>query len=320
MHEDTFTMPSPLSLLSKPLSLLSLLYEFSESDIPTFVLPNSAFGLLASLSAPLLLENIPTPPPLLNLLLSAVPRMLLFNWTNVFVFELANQRLPDSVKEDTANKPWRPLPRGRITSEQTRRLLLVSVPVVLGASVAMGVGVESGLILLLAWMYNDLGGGDEVSRDVIIAVAYDVFLVASLRIGVLSTSSAVSPSQALPSTISISKTGYTWLGIIGLVIATTMQVQDLKDQVGDKLRNRKTWPIVLGDSFSRKWIAACIPFWSVVCVVFWKTPVLVSLVPIVLGLWVSLTVLLGSGDARAWRGWCLWQVALYVLPIWRSIH
>ncbi|RDW61830.1 UbiA family prenyltransferase [Aspergillus mulundensis] len=297
------------------IGFLSLLWSFSESDIPTFVLPNTAFGLLATLAAPSLTS---CPPPPLWSLLRSIPRMLLFNWSNVFIFELANQRLPESVREDSANKPWRPLPQGQITQTQTRRLMLVSIPVVLGLSAVLGVGTESALILLLAWMYNDLGGGDEVSRDVIIAVAYDVFLVASLRIGV-GTAPPSPFSTAAVGQVGISATGYTWLAIIGCVIATTMQVQDLKDQVGDRLRGRKTWPIVLGDGVSRKWIAACVPVWSVVCVVFWETPVWVSVFPVLLGLWVCACVLLKNGDAGAWRWWCVWQVALYALPIYHAL-
>ncbi|KAL3476860.1 UbiA prenyltransferase family [Aspergillus californicus] len=287
-------------------NLRSLLWEFSESDIPTFVLPNTAFGLLAALSAPALTTAAKS-PPFISLLTTAIPRMLFFNWTNVFIFELANQRLPESVKEDLANKPWRPLPRGRITQGQTRQLLLGSLPLVVGFSALLGVGNESALISLLAWMYNDLGGGDEVSRDLIIAIAYDIFLVASLKIGMAAEN------------IQISKTGYTWLAIITCIILTTMQIQDLKDQVGDRLRGRRTWPIVLGDGLSRAWIAVCVPFWSIVCVAFWETPVCVSAVPVALGLWVCACVLRKSGDARAWRGWCLWQLAVYGLPVYWAL-
>ncbi|KAL2870704.1 UbiA family prenyltransferase [Aspergillus lucknowensis] len=304
----------PVHPLTQPVELLSLLWEFSESDVPTFVLPNTAFGLLAALAAPAL-TDVARSPSLWPLVVRGVPRMLLFNWVNVFIFELANQRLPESVKEDLANKPWRPLPRGRITPTQTRQLLLGAVPAVIAMSTALGVGNESALILLLAWMYNDLRGGDELTRDLIIAIAYDIFLVSSLRIGIMATTTAT--GTAAP--VRISATGYSWLMIIGCVITTTMQVQDLKDQVGDRLRGRKTWPIVLGDGASRKWIATCVPFWSIVCVRFWKTPLLVSAIPVLLGLWVCVCVLLKTGDARAWRWWCLWQVALYGLPIYSSL-
>ncbi|KAL4924529.1 uncharacterized protein BDV17DRAFT_295299 [Aspergillus undulatus] len=174
-------------------------------------------------------------------------------------------------------------------------------------SILLGVGHESALILLLAWMYNDLRGGDELTRDLIIAIAYDIFLVASLRIELMATATGA----AAPIKISISTTGYSWLTLIGLVIATTMQIQDLKDQVGDQLRGRKTWPIVLGDGFSRKWIAAC--------VLFWEVPGWVSVLPVSLGVWVSVCVLGKFGDAGAWRWWCLWQVALYGLPIFHCL-
>lgn len=283
----------------------SLLWGFVESDFSTFVLPNTAFGLLAALAAPALTDCAQS-PNVQALLLRAAPRILLFNAGNLLVFDLANQRLPESVREDSLNKPWRPLPQGRISLTQARRLLLGALPAVLAVSATLGVGGESGLILLLTWMYNDLCGGDELTRDPIIAIAYDVFLVSSLRIAMIGT---------VCNTASISRTGYQWLGMIGGVILTTMQIQDLRDQVGDRTRGRKTWPLVLGDEVSRWWIAICVQCWTIGCIAFWKTPMWVSAMPVSLGLWIGWSVLQKTGDVRAWRWWCAWQAVLYALPI-----
>lgn len=282
----------------------SLLWALVESDFLTFVLPNTAFGLLAALAAPLLTECV-WRPTIWSLLIRGTPRILLFNAGNLLVFDLANQRLPESVHEDSLNKPWRPLPRGCISPMQVKWLLLGAVPAVLAVSSTLGVGVESGLILLLTWMYNDLRGGDELTRDPIIAIAYDLFLVSSLRIAITSTVCA---------TTSISSTGYRWLGMIGGMILTTMQIQDLRDQVGDRARGRKTWPLVLGDGISRWWISICVQFWSIAFISFWKTPMWISVMPISLGIWIACCILLRMGDVRAWRWWCVWQAVLYALP------
>ncbi|KAJ5155350.1 UbiA prenyltransferase family [Penicillium capsulatum] len=169
-----------------------VLWDFVKSDFSTFVLPSTAFGFLGALAAPKLTE-FPQSPSIGALLIRAVPRTLLFNTGNLLVFDIANQRLPESVDEDSVNKPWRSLPRGRINPTQARRLLLGTVPAVLAGSAMLGVGAESGLILLLTWMYNDLGGGDELTRDPIIAVAYVAFLVSSLHIAMLSTPVFQSP-------------------------------------------------------------------------------------------------------------------------------
>ncbi|KAJ5772914.1 hypothetical protein N7457_007810 [Penicillium paradoxum] len=133
--------------------------------------------------------------------------MLLSNRADVFVFELANQQLSESVKEDLENKPWRLLPRGCITQAQKRQLLLGSIPAVFAMSAALGIGNECALILLLAWMYDDLRGGDELIHDLIIVITYDIFLVSSLTGMMTST----------PTAVRISTTGHCWLAIDALL-------------------------------------------------------------------------------------------------------
>lgn len=219
----------PFRLIELPL----LLWHFTESNFPTFVLPNTAFSLLAALAAPILTDRPEHLTPA-DLLLRALPQVILFNWVNVLVFDLANQRLPESRLEDQLNKPWRPLPTNKISSETTRRLMLFVIPAVLAISSLLGVGTQSALVLLLTWVYNDLHGGDEIIRDLIIAFGYGLYLASSLQI-------AIGPDYQ------ITGNGYRWITMLSGIILTTMQVQDLKDQVGDRSRGRKTIPLVLGD-------------------------------------------------------------------------
>ncbi|RAL03042.1 UbiA family prenyltransferase [Aspergillus ibericus CBS 121593] len=265
--------PPPLRLTDLP----ALIWHFTESNFTTFVLPNTAFAPHAS---------------------------SLFNWTNLLVFDLANQRLAESIREDHLNKPWRPLPRARITPRQAQHLLLGTIPTTIAISWILGVRNESITIGLLCCIYNDLRGGDELARDPIIAVAYSIFLASSVRIAIGDPTADLSP------------TGYKWLGMIAGVIVTTMQIQDLKDQTGDRARGRKTWPLVLGDRVSRWWIAGWMVFWSVACTAFWGLSGWVVMVPVGLAGWVGCCVLRRTGDAYAWRWWCVWQVVLYALPVW----
>ncbi|OJJ03894.1 hypothetical protein ASPVEDRAFT_135111 [Aspergillus versicolor CBS 583.65] len=294
----------PTQPLVRLADLPSLLWAFTESDFSTFVLPNTGFGLLAALVAPTL-TDCSEAPSALGLLLQASPRILLFNWGNLLVFDLANQRLPESVVEDAVNKPWRPLPRGQISPTQTRQLLLAAVAAVWTVSSLLGVGAECALILVLTWMYNDLHGGDELCRDLIIALAYDLYLVSSLRIALATTGTC--------DNVSFAKRGYQWRAMIVGVIATTMQIQDLRDQAGDRKRGRKTWPLVVGE-LSRQWIAGCVVCWSVVCAGFWQVPAPVAAAVVALGAWIGVCVLRGRADVAAWRVWCLWQLVLYTLP------
>ncbi|KAJ5630608.1 uncharacterized protein N7484_010708 [Penicillium longicatenatum] len=284
-----------------------LIWEFTENDFITFAIPNTGFGLLAAYVSPTL-TTCTKSAGALAIVLRAAPLVLLWNWVNLIAFDVANQRLPESVKEDSINKPWRPLPQGRMSLSQARQLLLWTVPVALVLGIVLQAGWETALILLLTWMYNDLHGGDALTRDFIIAVAYDAFLAGSLRIALSAATGCTN--------VELSTTGYRWLGIIGGIILTTMQIQDLRDQAGDRTRGRQTWPLVLGDSFSRIWISACVVFWSIFCVLFWAVPYLVSAGVLSLGAWIGVSVMWKKEDVSAWKWWCLWQLVLYSLPVW----
>ena len=100
------------------------------------VVPNAAFGILGAISGPCLTTQ---DSPIAMKLLQRLPLVILFNWSNVLIFALADQRLPEAVVEDRANKSWRPLPIGRVSSEQTWRLMLIAIPLVLALTFAMGV-------------------------------------------------------------------------------------------------------------------------------------------------------------------------------------
>ncbi|TVY81893.1 Fumagillin beta-trans-bergamotene synthase [Lachnellula suecica] len=279
-----------------------LLWLFTVSDFTTFILPCTAFGIFGALAgSSLTSQNHPD----LKMTLLRLPLVVLFNWATTLIFCLANQRSPESVLEDLANKPGRPIPSGRITSDQTRRMLLISVPLVLALGFVLGVWEETALIFVLTWLCNDLKGGDEVIRDLIISVAYAFYNFGSLRI-------------AVGIDTEITRQGYIWTGLISGVILTTMQIQDLKDQAGDKMRGRKSIPLFFGETFSRWWIAASVLFWSPVCVYFWGLHLFAYVVPIIMGGVVAAQVLWRRSpedDANAWRLWSIWTTVLYFLPV-----
>jgi 4-hydroxybenzoate polyprenyltransferase len=227
------------------------------------------------------------------------------------VFVLANQRLPDAVTEDALNKPWRPIPAGRITMARARRLLIVAVPLSYGAVCVLGGKEETLLLYGLTWMYNDLGGSDEhyAVRNGIIAVAYGLYSAGAMRVA-----SGFGEHDLHGHT-------YAWLAIIVAVIFTTMQVQDLKDQEGDRARGRSTAPIDFGDNAARWMVAVPVLAWSVLCPAYWALGALVYGVTAGLGLTVSLRVLLlrnFAADVLTWKLWALWLSALYSLPLVRD--
>jgi 4-hydroxybenzoate polyprenyltransferase len=102
-----------------------------------------------------------------------------------------------------------------------------------------------------------------------------------------------------------------------------MQVQDLKDQAGDRHRRRKTIPLVLGDGASRWIIASCMPIWSLVCSYYWELRPWSYALPVMMGFVVAFRAIQKREpreDARTWRYWCLWTAFLYFLPVMHRVQ
>ncbi|KAI0434338.1 UbiA prenyltransferase family-domain-containing protein [Xylaria sp. FL1042] len=296
------------SLVGKIAYIPKFIWAFTESNFDTFVIPNTAFGILGAFAASVLVEGYQQPPTALEILWR-FPLALAFNWYSVFIFDLSNQRSAESIQEDLINKPWRPIPTGKVTAAEARRVLLIAIPLVLLFNYMLGVWRQGLFILILTWMYNDIRGSDEVIRDLIISVAYGMFNSASLEIAV---------GGGEHTNINISHGGLVWTTMISAVILTTMQVQDLKDQAGDRTRGRQTIALWIGDRFSRISIAAFVCFWSVACLLFWDLRPYGYIIPATTGAMTAYRVLSkksAKDDATTWRWWCLWTITLYLLPI-----
>lgn len=288
--------------------LFDVVWAFTESDFATFVVPGVAFGLLGALASTALVHHGKRPS--LADLLPRAPAVLAYNWSNLVVFDLANQRSPVSVAEDRINKPWRPIPTGKMSIKQTRRAMLVAVPLSLCLNYYQGVWAQGVLIHIVTWLYNDLRGGDEfLVRELLIAVGYAMFNSGSLKIA--------GCGRSRHPDCSLNPRGLAWTAIISVVICTTMQIQDLKDQRGDRLRGRKTVVLYLGQRVSRWSIAFFVVFWSCMCARFWSAgPASSSLVMALAALvaWRVVKMQSRPGDGQTWKLWCLWLILLYVLP------
>jgi len=149
------TPPFPSSILYH----LKTTYLLTYANIPQFIFPTLLFGLSTSLS-PTLLQPAPfqtahhlsLTSTLLNTILA-----LLWIWSNTIIFDLSNQRHPAAIREDHINKPYRPIPSGRLTTRQARRWTLYAVPATYALSCALGARRETLGMSVLVWMYNDLG-------------------------------------------------------------------------------------------------------------------------------------------------------------------
>ncbi|OTA98542.1 hypothetical protein M426DRAFT_76935 [Hypoxylon sp. CI-4A] len=228
-------------------------------------------------------------------------------WLNVFLFSISNQRSKESILEDSINKPWRPLPAGKLNMCQARRLLLIAIPFVFAiCSFYLGAAQETTLCLVLTWMYNDLGGADEhfVLRNMINGAAYFIYGSGALKVA------AGYDSVGFDATL--------WLAIVSCIVATTMQVQDLKDQDGDRARSRSTAPLDLGDWFCRLSIVLGVALWSAACLSYWSWPLIGLFVVLSLGSIVVrrlITLRNAIEDALTYRWWSIWMISIFFLPL-----
>ncbi|ETS74339.1 hypothetical protein PFICI_14205 [Pestalotiopsis fici W106-1] len=295
-------------LLSRVAAIWNIFWLLTKDDLVTFVLPTTTFGIFGALSGPSFV--LPTSQPFQVVL--RLPMVILFTWSNLLIFELANQRLPSSFAEDALNKPWRPGPSGLVGPTQLRQAMLFCIPAVIAVHYAvLGTGPEAIGLAVLTWLYNDLSGGDEhwVLRNIIIAAAFGLYNMGSLKVA-----AGLLPGQPGD----LTEQGHMWILAVSGVILSTMHVQDLKDQEGDQARNRHSAPLVLGDWICRWTVALPVIFWSLFLPRYWGFSTLgVSCGTFLMGLWVAFRCMAYSdnkADKRTWEIWALWIVSLYALP------
>lgn len=240
------------------------------------------------------------------------PLVAFWNWTNVLLFSIANQRLVDSVVEDTINKPWRPLPSQRLSKAEARRLLLVVIPITFSLAVVIGVVPETLLLMVMTWMYNDLSGADEsyIMRNLLNAF------------GITCYSSASTIIASGRSRDDLSTETYIWLGVVCGIIFTTLQIMDLADMPGDSSRGRKTMPLVHGENAARLSVILSVLAWSIICPTIWNVRIVGGLCCFLMGILLSLRTYFFRGvseDKRNFKLWSLWTILLYFLPLFKRL-
>lgn len=74
------------------------------------------------------------------------------------------------------------------------------------------------------------------------------------------------------------------------LIASTIHVQDFRDEVGDRNQGRMTFPIAMPE-FSRRMTFVLLITWSLALVVYWALPPVVSAAYVLLGLYLATRVM-----------------------------
>ena len=284
------------------------IWLFTASDIKTIIAPSTYFALVTGLARPTFgFDSV----NLTNLLLRA-PMVVLWIWSNLLPFNISNQASASSIKEDAINKPWRPLPAGRIEVSTAQKLsnLLTPASVVVSSSICGNAGLGQAIALLgLGYWYNGGGGADRnwVSKNFINACGFVCYFSGALDV-ILARSSFEHYSAK----------DITWLLIVFGLVFSTVQSQDFADVEGDRLRQRKTMPLQIGDTEARIFTAACVTLWTVVCCWFWTSRPPIGIMYFTLGAHVATRTLKwksATEDKKTFLLWNLWLAITCCLPL-----
>ncbi|KAF9040692.1 UbiA prenyltransferase family [Panaeolus papilionaceus] len=279
-------LSQPVSLLASLMSALAYhvytIFLFSKSDIKTTLIP-SFFALGA---APL------SPTRRFAHAIQAV----LWIYLHLFQFNLSNQvRDPE---EDRQNKPWRPLPSGRITLKNANRLKKLSIAACLFASWCYGWRLLriSAFFTVLIPAYHELHGDSHwISKNLMNAVGYACFASGSTLI-------------ASKDRTQLDFTGTLSISVISAILATTIQAQDFQDVEGDSLVGRKTLPIVF-PNLSRLTPIVTLLIWSLYLTTIWEINAIASIT------FFTLAVVVGT-RYYLWRSVKDDQLSYFLYNIW----
>lgn len=284
------------------------IWLFTVNDLKSIVAPETAFGICSVLQGP---QMTTTNHPDLQQILLRLPEVILWNWLNVLIFDLANQSLENSIVEDRINKAWRPIPSGRLTASEARSILLWTIPVVVLFSRGYGGTAECVAVLALTWMYNDLGGSDQhyITRNLINACGFVYYSSGSASVATGYGDWELNPKAKL------------WLGFIWAIVFTTLQVQDMADVKGDAARGRRTLPLVQGQCTARLSIAIPVLAFSVICPWFWRLDSWGYVLPLIVGTLIAFRTFRYQhplSDMMTFKVWCAWTGTLYLLPLLKN--
>lgn len=243
---------------------------------------------------------------------------LYFTWHLTLCFNLGNQRQPQSVIEDGTNKPWRPIPAGRISPARAQIWQVISIASLLFlCGTKMGAWKETCFYLFCTWLYNEQAWGDTSwwQRSLMNAFGITTNRVATLRVAITAV------QWQAPQQLQFSDDGLVWFLMCACIVFTTIQVQDLRDQEGDALIDRRTLPLILGDAPTRGLTAIAVMTWSAVCPLYWELDMSSCIVSLVSGAVVTSHILLNRSiahDRLAFRLLGAWWVLLYFLPVMKT--
>lgn len=261
---------------------------FTRSDFKTSIFPVMVFAIAVS----------PRHNPL------ALFCALCWLWFHLFQFNASNQSY--SANEDILNKPWRPVPSGRIGVKDSRALRWGLMIFCLGFSslFSLNVVMTSGIYTVLLVMHDDF----HLSHNPIFKNLFNTGGYVAFELG---TSLILSRESSLDG-MSIKA-----LSCSALVILLTIHAQDFADVNGDRRSGRRTLPIIAPEA-SRIYMLCALPLFSFALASFWSLGPLSSVLFVSMGSWVGLRYFLFRDEIRDqsnYRLYNIWFMGVHLLPV-----
>ncbi|ETS74170.1 hypothetical protein PFICI_14036 [Pestalotiopsis fici W106-1] len=301
-------MHTMIQLNGDAVSYIRTIWLFTYSDMKTIIFPQSILGTILASAACLFQESV-VAHDAWDLFLYRYPLALFWTWSFLIPFNIFNQSSEDAIVEDRINKPWRPLPAGRLDRRRARIMMLVHYFIAIGISTMIG-GLRQGLLTIaLGIWYNALGGADDgfIVRNFINAAGYLSFGSGAMEV-------------ALGEPLALNRALLTWMAILAAVIFSTVQLQDIFDVEGDASRGRRTMPLVIGDAATRWCSALMVLISCVMCPAYWSLDWSGFVLPVFLGVTIAVRTLTyrdPGSDKRTFLMWNGWLVLIYTLPLVR---
>ncbi|KAJ7628864.1 UbiA prenyltransferase family-domain-containing protein [Roridomyces roridus] len=229
------TAPSQAPIALLPFSMvyreILIFWRFTWRDWSAAIIP----GMLRTVAA--LCSH---PSPSIEFVLGALGRSLVYFILYLYVFNIANQIT--GLDEDRINKPDRPLPAGLLSLRGAYIRLFLLAAAYIYVSVAWGV---------LPWTFLWLFVAAAVTFG-----RYDRYWFTKNIVFIgAGTFAQLQAGWALAAPLTQRETH--WVLVLSIALGITINLQDLRDVRGDAATQRRTMPVVLGESRFR-WVMALI--------------------------------------------------------------
>ncbi|KAJ6579510.1 UbiA prenyltransferase family [Mycena vulgaris] len=225
-------------------------------------------------------------------------------WIHLLLCNVSNQAR--SKDEDVVNRPWRPIPAGRVTESQAFFLRWAIAVVCVLWSAAYGLDqVLTSLGLLLTTFVYDEGGASKhvIGKNFCNFGGYVTFEIGATKI--------------IASQRNLDPISTTAVIVSGILIFTTIQAQDFPDVDGDAALGRVTFPIY-APQFSRTATLGALIGWSMFLCWYWSLGPITSLIFMVLGLYSGIRYYLWrkvSDDKKSYLVFNVWLTLAHLLPL-----